>query len=1268
MASDPTARGARKAVRIGKYEVVAHIATGGMGAVYKARDTETGRDVALKVLTPEAAAKPAMVERFRREARSAAKLSHENIVALYEFGENAGTYFLAMEFIEGIDLHEYVERKGPLPPTEALSIVVQACRALDHAHERAIVHRDIKPSNFLIVTRPGKPLVKLTDMGLARETAVEEFRVTRAGTTVGTLDFISPEQARDSGTADIRSDLYSLGGTWHFLLAGQAPFPRGGLGERLLKIMSEKPPDVRTFNPRVSAGTAAVIHRLLAKEPADRYQTPRELLDDLHRLERGEAPQATDVLPLDEAPPAVAPSKKSDPQAPRRSKRPSSTTVAARTDAEAAPAKGKRPRRAGSVSDRRGRKRKASRRVWWYAGAAAGVLLLIGIGLALALRAHRHPKTEDAPLADATGAPDGVPPSGGSGPEDRPQAERQPVGAGVPPSGGSGPEDRLKAELQPQPPPAEKAKWRRLYEPDKPIQPAELRKEMEAPWAKAAPAAGEPAVLKVGRGTAHSSLASALAAAPPGRPCVLEVRDNGPFFDVSTAVAGRALTIRAARGYRPLLVWDMTRTLDERRRARATDEAQPLAFLDLRGGGLSLENVDLVLAWPETAPPGKAVLLRVQDGDLNASGCTFSVAGGPPGGMTLARFASARPEPARCRFTRCFVRGAMLSALDLDAPGAEVLFDGCLVAGGEPPLIQVRATNDNPPTLRVVRSTLVAGRTFLRVEPARPIDRNPALNWFGWDALVCRSGARAGGDLVSLPAEVGPDKMTWRAVNCLYAGWQNLLTGSTPFPATAIAPWRRQWDRIEGDDAVPGPWPAAALLAGTLAELPAAAFRITPDLPVGAAGTAAPDQPLGCAFEELPPGRDNWLSLASDPFVPAVATQPEDPAAPEIPTLRDGRYHGGPVDLGRTDLGGFLKQMERQYGLGPRVVLHLYGTEERTTTPVHLSGRSLVLYFAPPAKDNRPKDAKPLVLTPAEGARGEALIEVENGNLELIGGTLRLPDDRGPGWLLAVRGGELRLSGTRLEGPEGKLGSAFRGLVHFRGSGETAADRLRSCLIQKSVLVSGKDGIVLEGLGAGLRLRQSLLVTGGAGVRLAPGEAFKGRANVQCVLDHATVAARDAVLRLGDCPTPGPPAEPVWVQTRNCAFLSPFTGRTAKPGLLLYEGDALGHGLLMWQGENDCVDRRLHFAAAAAGPSSSPLPPGREGAGVRGQPVLAAWLHLWGTPNVRHPGPEVNFHRTLDTFPWPLERLILPAALASYGADLDALGILKKPAEPAPGR
>jgi serine/threonine-protein kinase len=273
-------------VHIGKYEVLAHIATGGMGAVYKARDTQSGQEVALKILSAQLAASAEVLERFRREARAAAALSHQNIVAIHDFGEVEGTCYLALEFVDGTDLHAYIQRKGPLRPDKALVIIYQACRALRHAFRRGIVHRDVKPSNFLLTRGSGHRVVKLTDFGVARQVQSQESRLTCTGFTVGTVDFMPPEQARDSGAADHRSDLYSLGATWYYLLAGQAPFSSGGLGERLLQILSEQPPDVRTLNRRVSPATAAVVHRLLAKDPAARYQTAAELMHVLAALHR----------------------------------------------------------------------------------------------------------------------------------------------------------------------------------------------------------------------------------------------------------------------------------------------------------------------------------------------------------------------------------------------------------------------------------------------------------------------------------------------------------------------------------------------------------------------------------------------------------------------------------------------------------------------------------------------------------------------------------------------------------------------------------------------------------------------------------------------------------------------------------------------------------------------------------------------------------------------------------------------------------------------
>jgi serine/threonine-protein kinase len=271
-------------LRIGKYRLVAHIATGGMGTVYKGVDEENRRLVALKVLPPEMAENPTLLERFRREAGYAAQLQHKNIVTLYEYGQEEGVHFLAMEYVEGIDLSEYIRRQGTIDPEEARRIVMQACRALDHAFKQGITHRDIKPSNFLLANEDGRCRVKMTDMGLSRGVHEEHFRVTRAGTTVGTVDYMSPEQARDSASADVRSDIYSLGCSLYHMLAGHPPFNEGGLGERIYKHLAVEPPDVRLFNPAVPTPLWTILRRMLAKHPDDRFQTPHELFQALRSI------------------------------------------------------------------------------------------------------------------------------------------------------------------------------------------------------------------------------------------------------------------------------------------------------------------------------------------------------------------------------------------------------------------------------------------------------------------------------------------------------------------------------------------------------------------------------------------------------------------------------------------------------------------------------------------------------------------------------------------------------------------------------------------------------------------------------------------------------------------------------------------------------------------------------------------------------------------------------------------------------------------------
>ncbi len=267
------------------YEILAKIGSGAMGTVFKARQKKMGRIVALKVLRPSLARNEHFVDRLRREARIVGSLSHPNIVAGYDLGEEGGYHFFVMELVRGDSLKQLLAEWGMFPEEQVLDVAIQACEALDHAFERGIIHRDIKPGNILINQ---ENRVKLTDMGLAK--GPTDVTLTRDGATVGTPQYISPEQARNPQEVDVRSDLYSLGATLFHMATGSPPFRGNSIGELITKVLSEREPWAKELNPLLSDGLNLVIRKLLAKDPDLRYQTPAELLEDLRRVQREEEP------------------------------------------------------------------------------------------------------------------------------------------------------------------------------------------------------------------------------------------------------------------------------------------------------------------------------------------------------------------------------------------------------------------------------------------------------------------------------------------------------------------------------------------------------------------------------------------------------------------------------------------------------------------------------------------------------------------------------------------------------------------------------------------------------------------------------------------------------------------------------------------------------------------------------------------------------------------------------------------------------------------
>src|ERR671924_1134308 len=264
----------------GRYRIVRKLGSGGMADVYLAEDEELGRRVAIKILNERHANDEQFVERFRREAKNAAGLSHPNIVSIYDRGEAEGTYYIAMEYLEGRTLKELIVTKGPTPIPVAIDYTRQMLGALGFAHKHGIVHRDIKPHN-VVVGPDGR--LKVTDFGIARSGASQ---MTEAGSIIGTAQYLSPEQARGAPVSP-SSDLYSVGIVLYELLTGTAPFAGETPVELAMKHLSKTPEPPSRLRPEVPRDLDFVVLRALAKSPDERYQSADEMDADLARVARG---------------------------------------------------------------------------------------------------------------------------------------------------------------------------------------------------------------------------------------------------------------------------------------------------------------------------------------------------------------------------------------------------------------------------------------------------------------------------------------------------------------------------------------------------------------------------------------------------------------------------------------------------------------------------------------------------------------------------------------------------------------------------------------------------------------------------------------------------------------------------------------------------------------------------------------------------------------------------------------------------------------------
>ena len=288
----------------GRYELHRRVGRGGMAEVYLARDRLLDRLVAIKILFPEFATDPSFVARFRREAQAAANLNHPNIVGVYDWGKERGTYYIVMEYVDGQTVSEILRNDGPIEAKRAAGIAADVAAALGFAHRKGVVHRDVKPGNVLI-TKTGE--VKVADFGIARAmTATSEDNLTQTGSVMGTATYFSPEQAQGK-PVDARSDLYSLGVVLYEMAAGKPPFSADSPVAIAYKHVQEPIPSLGEAAPGVPRDYEAITLRALAKDPDDRYADGAAMRADLLRFREGQPIAAVNPVPTGPARPPSPP-------------------------------------------------------------------------------------------------------------------------------------------------------------------------------------------------------------------------------------------------------------------------------------------------------------------------------------------------------------------------------------------------------------------------------------------------------------------------------------------------------------------------------------------------------------------------------------------------------------------------------------------------------------------------------------------------------------------------------------------------------------------------------------------------------------------------------------------------------------------------------------------------------------------------------------------------------------------------------------------------
>jgi eukaryotic-like serine/threonine-protein kinase len=902
--------------RIGSYRLLQPLGSGGMSSVFRAVHVETDHEVAVKVLPRNLARNNTLLQRFLREAKSAEALEHPNIVAIYDRGVDQGRHYLVLEYVSGGDLHDWVRAGGPMSVTVAVGVIRSVAEGLRFAAGRGLIHRDIKPANLLMTPEGG---VKITDLGLALHAESEDERVTREGTTVGTVDYMAPEQARDSRATSLRSDIYSLGCTFFFLLTGQAPFPGGDVADKLTRHCSTPPPDPREFQPLVPVELTRLIHKMMAKRPERRFGDYDELIAALDSLSApGSAPAAEEPVPLlalfddepDDAEPVsdgflpLSPPGPDDPHKAgtgdfsmadlarldandagervdrKRAPRPPSAVDLVPPDVlidpEPEPVRGEgeffeeeedafEGKMPGQVAFPSHRRMSDAERSWLTTCILAGIgLIVFVIGIDQLFRSMKPTTTSVDLSAQAEG-------STGSEPE---VVAPIPV-APVPPVATSKPAPAVKvAEVKKKKEPvaAPSSVW---VEPIDPVPefvaeasyPSDFEARFRPDWASADVSSRLAGRISIVRRVPDPrepdekpTLRAALDIIDGG---TVEVADNGPFFEDDMKVAGKARQIRARPGFRPIIC------LESPTPAVAS---QP-ALIELDGRSLILDGLDLIVDARNLAKGQTAVFL-CRGGALTLRDCTVTVAnrGMLPVSLVQVQTGSSQ-APSRIRLERTLVRGSLTTIVDLVSGAADVVVSRSVLLNGQGSAVAATGSATAQRQVFLSRSVVATrGPSFEMTDPPQG-GRPQALGVRALGSTFARISGPGQTSLLSWRGQGGgaKDLASWQGEFNTFQGWSSwLAVGDNP-PSVRVAGLAAARTIWAGTDAksleLPSDWP-----------LSIAAERVAPhELLLLAAGRAdvltRVGTPSALLFEKT-------LERFRTPFVPGLTAMNTLPAAP----------------------------------------------------------------------------------------------------------------------------------------------------------------------------------------------------------------------------------------------------------------------------------------------------------------------------------------------------------------------------------------------------